>query len=72
MPIYSFDCPKCHRRVQKAFATDRRWMDCPACGAMMKRQGYTRESSYLDDQKSREQYNKEKADELKWRQEHGK
>jgi len=44
-------------------------MDCPNCGTMMKRQGYTKESSYLDDQKSRDKYNEEKIRELKYKEE---
>ena len=69
MPLYSFDCPKCFSRVQKALVTNQRWMDCPNCGTMMKRQGYTKESSYLDDQKSRDKYNEEKIRELKYKEE---
>ena len=64
MAIYSFDCAHCGRRVQKALVGSQRWMDCPACGHMMKRQGYTKESSYLDDQKSRDAHNMEKIKEL--------
>lgn len=67
MPLYSFDCPHCGRRVQKALVTAQRWMDCPACGHMMKRQGYTKEPTYLDDQKSRDAHNMEKIKELEHR-----
>jgi len=67
MPLYSFDCPSCGRRVQKALVGSQRWMDCPACGHMMKRQDYTKELSYLDDQKSRDAYNMEKIKEVEYR-----
>jgi len=68
MPLFSFDCPKCGARVQKALVTHQRWMDCPKCGTMMKRQGYTRENTYLDDQKGRDEHNMEKIKEMKWKE----
>lgn len=67
-PFFSFDCPKCKARVQKALVTHQRWMDCPRCGEMMKRQGYTKEATYLDDQKTRDEFNQEKIRELKYRE----
>ena len=72
MPLYSFDCPKCGARVQKALVTSQRWMDCPRCGEMMKRQGYTKENTYLDDKKTRDEYNLEKIKEIEWRKKYGK
>ena len=36
---------------------------------MMKRQDYTKELSYLDDQKSRDAYNMEKIKEVEYRRE---
>ena len=68
MPLYSFDCSKCGARVQKALVTSQRWMDCPKCGEMMKRQGYTREPSVYDGQKTMEAYNMEKVRERQWRE----
>ena len=67
MPIYSFDCPECHTRVQKALVKRQRWMDCPRCGAMMKRQDYTKENTYLDNRKGIDAYNMEKVREREWR-----
>ena len=66
MPLYSFDCPKCGLRIQKALVTYQRWMDCPRCGEMMKRQDYTKERCYLDDQKTMDEYHMEKIKERKW------
>jgi len=71
MPLYSFDCPKCHARVQKALVTSQRWMDCPRCGAMMKRQDYTKEPTYLDDKKSMDNYNLDKIKEREWNERKG-
>lgn len=68
IPLYSFDCPKCGTRVQKALVKSQRWMDCPRCGTMMKRQDYTKEPTYLDDQKTRDEYNMEKIKERKWKE----
>ena len=68
MPIYSFDCPKCHTRVQKALVKHQRWMDCPRCGAMMKRQDYTKENTYLDKRKDIDDYNMGKIEEIKWKE----
>ena len=73
MPLYSFDCPKCQTRVQKALVPGaKRWMDCPNCGTMMKRQDYTRESTHLDDRKKQEEYYKNKIDEAEWKKKHGR
>ena len=66
MPLYSFDCPKCGVRVQKALVTHQHWMDCPRCGTMMKRQDYTKEPTYLDDKKSMDAYNMDKIMERQW------
>ena len=68
MALYSFDCPNCHTRVQKALVTHQRWMDCPRCGTMMKRQDYTKENTYLDDQKTMDEYNMDKIKEREWRE----
>lgn len=68
IPLYSFDCPECGLRVQKALVKDRRWMDCPRCGAMMKRQDYTKEPFYLDDKKSTDAYNMEKIEEREYKE----
>jgi len=67
IPLYSFDCPECHTRVQKALVKRQRWMDCPRCGAMMKRQDYTKENTYLDNRKGIDAYNMEKVREREWR-----
>jgi len=46
-------------------------MDCPRCGAMMKRQDYTKELTYLDSQKSMDDYNMNKIKEREWNERKG-
>ena len=72
MPLYSFDCPNCGRRIQKALVSKQRYMDCPACGTMMKRQDYTKEPSHLDDLSTMTAHNREKAKEVEWRKKNNK
>ena len=54
MGIYDFVCSKCGYRIKdvwipkKGEHKGKRWMDCPKCGDMAKKQDYSDKPTHLD------------------------
>lgn len=57
MPLYKFRCPKCGYIIEKVWIPkegshkNQKWMDCPKCAEMAKKEDYSSMPIHLDREK---------------------